>query len=376
MTIAAPRSRAALRSRAGDRLRPAPLPVRPERFAHLPPNWFAVVMGTGIIAVAAHGMPGHPGFLTPVAVVFWALACAVFVPVAVATGVQWLRYPHIARGHRRHAVTAHFYGAVPMATLTVGTSTLVGGSTVIGDDAALVVDLLCFTVGTIGGLVTAVAIGMPHLFGRRGDRNEVFGGWLMSVVPPTVSASSAALLAATVTPVWARMTLLTAGVACLLCSIAMSVPILVLVLRSLVTGGIGAAPMVPTWWIVLGPLGQSVTAAGLLAVAPAGLADPATDRLVDQLAVGYAVPVWVLALAWIVIATAVTVHTVRAGMPFALTWWSFTFPVGTFVTGSSVLAAATGLVVFGVVAWVAGVALVAAWVVVAGRTLVGLAATR
>ncbi|WLP89439.1 TDT family transporter [Gordonia sp. NB41Y] len=369
MTITAPRLRAARR------IRPTPLPVRPERFAHLPPNWFAVVMGTGIIAVAAHGMPGHPAFLTPVAVVFWALACVVFVPVAGATAVQWLRHPHIARGHRRHAVTAHFYGAVPMATLTVGTSTLVGGSTVIGHDTALVIDLVCFGVGTVGGVITAVTIGVPHLLGRRGDRTEAFGGWLMSVVPPTVSASSAALLAATVTPAWARWTLMAVGVACLLCSIAVSAPILAMVLRRLVTGGVGAAPMVPTWWIVLGPLGQSVTAAGLLAVAPAGLVDPATLRLLDQLAVGYAVPVWSLALAWIGIAAAVTAHTVRSGMPFALTWWSFTFPVGTFVTGSSVLAAATGLAVFAVVAWVAGVALLAAWLVVAGRTLAGLAAT-
>ena len=33
-----------------------------------------------------------------------------------------------------------------------------------------------------------------------------------------------------------------------------------------------------------------------------------------------------------------TVKTARAGLPFSLTWWSFTFPVGTVVTGTSQLA--------------------------------------
>ena len=63
-------------------------------------------------------------------------------------------------------------------------------------------------------------------------------------------------------------------------------------------------------------------------------------------AVLFGVPVWGFALLWIVLATELTVRTLRRGMPFALTWWSLTFPVGTFVTGTTQLANHTGLPAF------------------------------
>ena len=61
----------------------------------------------------------------------------------------------------------------------------------------------------------------------------------------------------------------------------------------------------------------------------------------NAFAILYGVPVWGFAVLWIALATALTVRTLRRGMPFALTWWSLTFPVGTFVTGTSQLAACT-----------------------------------
>jgi tellurite resistance protein TehA-like permease len=42
---------------------------------------------------------------------------------------------------------------------------------------------------------------------------------------------------------------------------------------------------------------------------------------------------------WLTLAAAITVHTARRRLPFSLTWWSFTFPVDTCVTGAVALAA-------------------------------------
>ena len=87
-------------------------------------------------------------------------------------------------------------------------------------------------------------------------------------------------------------------------------------------------------WIVLGPLGQSVTAAGLLGANAALAVHPELAEDLNAFAILYGVPVWGFAVLWIALATALTVRTLRRGMPFALTWWSLTFPVGTFVTGT------------------------------------------
>ena len=73
----------------------------------------------------------------------------------------------------------------------------------------------------------------------------------------------------------------------------------------------------------------------------------------NAFAILYGVPVWGFAVLWIALATALTVRTMRRGMPFALTWWSLTFPVGTFVTGTTQLAVHTGLPAFRVAAVIA-----------------------
>jgi tellurite resistance protein TehA-like permease len=74
---------------------------------------------------------------------------------------------------------------------------------------------------------------------------------------------------------------------------------------------------------------------------------------------------------WIALATSLTVRTLRRGMPFALTWWSLTFPVGTFVTGTTQLAAHTGLPAFRIAAVIAYAGLLSTWLLVGYRTARG-----
>ncbi|MDQ6848839.1 MAG: hypothetical protein M3070_02390 [Actinomycetota bacterium] len=82
----------------------------------------------------------------------------------------------------------------------------------------------------------------------------------------------------------------------------------------------------------------------------------------------YGVPVWGFALLWAALAAAITVRTAQAHLPFSLTWWSFTFPVGTCVTGTTALALDTGATMFRITATVCYTALVSAWLIVATRT--------
>jgi tellurite resistance protein TehA-like permease len=86
----------------------------------------------------------------------------------------------------------------------------------------------------------------------------------------------------------------------------------------------------------------------------------------------YGVPVWGFAMAWLVLAAAITLRTARTAggrLPFALTWWSFTFPVGTCVTGTIALAARSHDLFLRDVSVVLYVLLVVAWLGVAVRTV-------
>lgn len=345
---------------------------RPRKvWANLTPNWFASVMGTGIVAVAAASLPEQFPGLRGAATVVWALAAVLLIGLSVLTALHWLNHPATARGHANDAVMGHFYGAIPMAMLTVGAGTLLLGRDWIGQRAAVDVDWALWLAGTAGGLVCAAAI--PYLLFTRHQTasDSAFGGWLMPIVPPMVSASTGALLIPYAQQGQVRLTLLLCCYAMFGLSLVPSIAVITLIWFRLSVHKVGPARMVPTLWIVLGPLGQSVTAANLLG-GNAHLAVPSPYAgAFEAFGVVYGLPVLGFALLWAAIATAVTVRTALDRLPFSLTWWSFTFPIGTCVTGTTALAGHTGSAVLRIAAGMFYLVLVGAWLLVAIRTTRG-----
>lgn len=336
------------------------------------PNWFAAVMGTGIVANAAATLPWHPPVLLEVARAVWVLDALLLAAVLAVTGLQWRRRRVVARGHLDDPVLSHFYGAPAMALLTVGAGALLVGVPVVGLHAAVALDAVLWTAGTLLGLATAVVVPL-RTFGRgTAAPDAAGGGWLMPVVPPMVSAATAPLIVPHLPAgAWPQALQLLATMmfgAALLASLV----VITLVWGRLSHHGVGAAAAVPTLWIVLGPLGQSVTAAHTLGGTAQGALGAPYGRAFVALGLVYGAPVWGFAMLWLAIAVGLTVRTARAGLPFSLTWWSFTFPVGTVVTGTSGLAAATGAPFVEVAAVALYVGLVGAWGVVAVRTARGL----
>lgn len=328
-------------------------------------------MGTGIVATAGATLPVPLPGLHVFSRVVWVVAATLLVVLIVAVSLQRVRHPSAARTHVRNPQMSHFYGAAPMALLTVGSGALLVGKDLIGERIAVDLAWVLWSAGTAGGLFTAATIPFLMFTQLNVEPDAAFGGWLMPVVPPMVSAASGALLIPHMAPGTGRTTMLYGCYAMFGLSLVAALIIITMIWSRLALYGTSGTTRVPTLWIVLGPLGQGITAAGLLganahlAVAP----DLATGM--NVFAVLFGVPVWGFATLWIVLATELTVRTLRRGMPFALTWWSLTFPVGTFVTGTTQLANHTGLPAFRVAAVVAYLALLGTWGLVAVQTARG-----
>jgi C4-dicarboxylate transporter/malic acid transport protein len=345
-------------------------------FRDLGPNWFAAIMGTGIVANAAALLPVHVPGLHTAGLGFWVLAAVCLVALSGAWAVHWIRHTDRAKAHASDPVMAQFWGAPPMALMTVGAGALLLGKDLIGLRAAVDADWALWSAGTALGLVTACWI--PYLMMTRHSISSdgAFGGWLMPVVPPMVSASCGAALIPHLPAGQPRLTMLLGCYAMFGVSLFLSVIIITLLWSRLVTHKTLPAVLVPTLWIVLGTLGQSITAAGNLAVvAPAVLPRPYPAGTA-AFALLYGLPTWGFAMLWLALAAALTIRTVRGGMPFALTWWGFTFPVGTCVTGTISLALRTHSVVLRDASFALLLLLVIAWLVVAARTVTGSARGR
>lgn len=322
------------------------------------PNWFATVMGTGIVAVVATSLPPAVVVARPVSELFWFLAAALLIALTTALVRHWIQRREEALADVRSHTMFPFYGAVAMAVLTVGAATGAAGRGILGH-RAIPVSAALWAVGTGIGLVTCAVMTRRLM---RPDGTAPVPSWLMPVVPPMVSASSGAALVRHLPAGAPRMALLTICYILFALALTAAVSVVIVVGAHLVRNGLPQAALVPTLWIPLGVIGQSVAAITLLGAASG-------HPWLHTAGVAYGVTVGTLGVVTLTTLVVVTARAFRRGMSFAPTWWSFTFPVGTCALGANSLGAAAHSAVVvsaGVALWCA---LLPIWSVVTYRTV-------
>ncbi|WAL94461.1 TDT family transporter [Streptomyces sp. Je 1-369] len=343
---------------------------------HLGPNWYAAVMGTAIVANAGATLPYRFAGLRTGCTIVWALSFVMLAVLLTARAAHWIHHRDQARAHLLDPAVAPFYGCLSMALLAVGGGTLLVGEDWIGTDAAVAVDAVLFTAGTVIGLAAAVAIPYLMVVRHRIAADQASPVWLLPVVAPMVSAAVGPLLIPHLPAGQAQQTMLYACFAMFGLSLLATLVMLPVIFARLVTAGPLPPALTPTLFLVLGPLGQSTTATNKFADFAPHVVSAPLDRGFLVFAVLYGVPVMGFALMWLALAGAMVVRAGRRGMGFAMTWWAFTFPVGTCVTGAEGLGKHTGLAVFDWLATALFVFLVAAWAVALAHTLRGVVSGR
>lgn len=349
-----------------------PLPRRAPRVRHLGPNWYAAVMGTAAVGSAGAVLPWHTGPLRTGCTAVWALSLALLVALLAARALHWAYHGDQARDHLLDPATAPFYGCLSMALLAVGGGAMTVGRDRLGAAGAVALDAVLFVAGTVVGLAAAVAVPYLMVVRHRIEPAQVSPVWLLPLVAPMVSAALGPQLVPHLPPGQPRQTLLLACFALFGLSLLATLLMLPLVFARLIVAGPLPLALTPTLFLVLGPLGQSTTAVGAFADAAPGVVAAPYDRGFMVLAVLYGVPVMGFALLWLAFAAAQVARARRRGMGFTMTWWGFTFPVGTCVTGAAALARHTGLAAYDwLTAGLYGV-LLAAWAAAAVGTVRGL----
>lgn len=338
----------------------------------LGPNWFASVMGTGIIANAAASLPLFSAKLLGFALVIWCLASLMLIGLFLATSTFLFRQQNAWKRHFHDPMMAQFYGAPPMAALTVAGGTLLVGHNLIGQDLALEIAWGLWFIGTIAGLCSAVIIPYRLFTTFKVRPDSAFGGWLMPVVPPMVSAAIGAMLVPYAPEGVLRQTMFYLCFSLFGLSLLAALIIISMIWSRLAHHGTSGTSRVPTLWIVLGPLGQSMTAAGILGNVAKGAVPPAIAHGFGLFAILYSVPIFGFVILWTCFAILLTLRARQRHMRFALTYWAFTFPVGTCVTGTAQLARHTGLPLFEWASILYYIGLLAAWAVAAFGTTKGM----
>ncbi|MFE3290083.1 TDT family transporter [Rhodococcus sp. NPDC059234] len=345
---------------------PSAGPTPHRALAHVTPNWFGVVMGTGIIAVGAASLPLEFPGREALARTFWLLATAELLVLSVAFAAHWIRHREHALGYARNPATTPFYGALPMALLTVGAGSLAVGSDLLGP-FAIGISASLWVVGTVTGIAALVAV--PPRMRCGGTPSPA---WLMPVVPPMVSATTGAALIPHLPEGAAQLTLLLTCYALFGTALAAALATVSVVAVHTYRNGLPTLQALPTFWIPLGVIGQSIAAANLLGRVSVGAVDPSVAADLRTFGVGYGIVTGAVGVLAFCCACLLTAHATGRGLRFSMTWWSFTFPVGACAVGAAALGTATESLAVQRLSAALLVLLIGAWLVVAAHTARGV----
>ena len=337
------------------------------------PNWFAVTMGTGVLALALAAFPCQLPGLHTLAEGLWLLAVLLFGLFTGLYAARWLLFFDEAREIFAHATVSMSIGTIPM-----GLATLINGLLLFGlprwGAAVLPLALGLWWLDIVMALACGVLI--PYLmFTRQAHRiDQMTAVWLLPVVAAEVAAASGGLLVPHLAA-GEHFTVLVTSYVLWAYSVPVALSLLVILLLRLALHRLPPASMAASSWLALGPI-----ATGALGLLVLGSAAPAVfaahglvgiGEIVRGLGLLGALLLWGLGLWWLALAVLVTQRHAREGMPFNLGWWGFTFPLGVYALTTLRLGEALAAPFFTGLGAVLVVLLALLWILVASRTLAG-----
>ena len=338
------------------------------------PNWFAATMGTGVLALALAQLPVHIPGIHAFAEGLWLFNIGLFILFSVLYGARWVLYFDEARRIFGHSTVSMFFGTIPMGLATIINGFLVFGVPRWGGDMVQVAEVLWW-------IDVAMALGcgvlIPYLMFTRQDHSidQMTAVWLLPVVAAEVAAASGGLLAPYLSDTVAQFHVLITSYVLWAFSVPVAFSILTILILRMALHKLPHESMAASSWLALGPIGTGALGLLLLgADAPAIFAANGLAR-VGEIAEGLGlisgVVLWGVGLWWIVMAALITLRYFRAGIPFNLGWWGFTFPLGVYSLATLRLGSMLHLSFFDVAGCVLVLALTLMWLLVGKRTVQG-----
>jgi C4-dicarboxylate transporter/malic acid transport protein len=337
------------------------------------PNWFAVVMGTGVLALAL-SLTSWP-LMHEVARGLWFLGMAQFVLFSALYLARWVLFFDEARRIFGHSTVSMFIGTIPMGLATLLNGFWLFGLPQWGDGAVPMIEVLWWLDV---GMALLCGVGIPYLMFTRQEHSidQMTAVWLLPVVAAEVAAASGGLLAPHLLDPAAQFRVLITSYVLWAFSVPVAFSILTILLLRMALHKLPHENMAASSWLALGPIGTGALALLLLgnnapAVFAANGVLPAIGQVAEGIGVIAAVSLWGFGLWWMLLAVLITLRYLRSGIPFNLGWWGFIFPLGVYTLVTVRLGDVLHMAFFSWVGQVMVVLLALMWVVVFAKTVVG-----
>jgi C4-dicarboxylate transporter/malic acid transport protein len=338
------------------------------------PNWFAATMGTGVLALALAQLPVAMPALHAFAEALWLFNIALFLLFTALYAARWLLFFDEARRIFGHSTVSMFFGTIPMGLATIINGFLVFGLPRWGDGVIHLAEVLWW-LDVAMSLACGVLI--PYMMFTRQEHSidQMTAVWLLPVVAAEVAAASGGLLAPHLADAHSQLVMLVTSYVLWAFSLPVAFSILTILLLRMALHKLPHENMAASSWLALGPIGTG--ALGMLVLggdaplifAANGL--PGVGEIAAGLGLVTGITLWGFGLWWMLMALLITVRYLRAGIPFNLGWWGFTFPLGVYSLATLKLASTLNLTFFSVFGCVLVALLAVMWLIVGKRTVLG-----
>ncbi|CRM61694.1 TDT family transporter [Pseudomonas sp. 25 R 14] len=338
------------------------------------PNWFAATMGTGVLALALAQLPVQLPGVYAIAEGLWLLTIFLFVLFSGLYAARWVMFYDEARRIFGHSTVSMFFGTIPMGLATIINGLLLFGLPRWGEGVVQLAQALWWL-----DVAMALACGVliPFMMFTRQEHSidQMTAVWLLPVVAAEVAAASGGLLAPHLADAHAQLVMLVTSYVLWAFSLPVAFSILTILMLRMALHKLPHANMAASSWLALGPIGTG--ALGMLLLGQDAPAIFAANGFagIGEIAAGLGlvagITLWGLGLWWMLIAVLITLRYLRAGIPFNLGWWGFTFPLGVYALTTLKLGSTLHLAFFSVTGSVLVAALALMWLVVSKRTVQG-----
>jgi len=326
-----------------------------QRFA---PSWFASVMGTGILANASYFYSQYLPFLKNIGIGLFYFNVALFFVLLIPWTLRWLLYKKNALEDLEHPILSNFYATIAVAMLVLSSNFIV-------IDKNMLAGEIFWFIGTALTIFFGLLTPFIMFKGEHVTIEHINPAWFIPPVGLIVIPIPGSLIISQYAGLMREFILFLnyfgwgAGFFLYIALFAICINRFILH-RPLPN------TLAPTIWINLGPIG-----AGTIALI--NLVNNSTFITMKEPFFVFGLIFWGFGIWWVSMALMMTFHyRKKLRLPYALSWWAFTFPLGAYVVASHSVATIFHLAIIDYIGFALYFLLVFFWSITLIKTLEAL----
>ena len=284
------------------------------------PSWFASVMGTGILSMTSLFYSRYVPFLKSVSHILFYFNIVLFFVLLIPWILRWIFFKKEALEDLEHPILSNFYATIAIAMLVLAADFIVIGKNMATGEV----------FWFIGALLTVFfGIFTPYLMfkGEHVKLDHINPSWFIPPVGLIVIPIAGSLIIPQTSGLARELVIFLNyfgwGAGFLIYLALLAIAMYRFILHHPLPN-----TLAPTIWINLGPIGAGT-------VALVKLIQNSSFVTVKEPFFVFGFLFWGFGIWWVIMAIAMTTHYIkRLKLPYAMSWWAFTFPLGAYVAAT------------------------------------------